>query len=130
MSAIRDQIAEYGDFAKQLEIVEAQIATLKEQADAIKNSMAEIKDELKAAMMNSGKKTAFIAGWKLNLTTSTATVIEAEDELPEDFWKIERKPDVMRIKDALKQGIEVAGAKLVQNVNLSLKEKEPELETL
>lgn len=126
MSAIRDQIAEYSDFAQQLETVEAQIAALKEKADAIKNSMAEIKNELKTAMLNSGRKSAFIAGWKLNITTSTATVIEAEDELPEEFWKVERKPDVMRIKDAIKNGIHVDGARLVTNQNISLKPLEVE----
>lgn len=54
---------------------------------------------------------------------SEATEITDENLIPEEFVnvKVEKKPDKTAIKKAIKAGQEVSGAKLVVNVNLSIK---------
>lgn len=117
---IKDKIQEYASLQRSVIDLENQIAELKALKDDAEGEMMEIKKELREEMINSGKRKAIIAGWKLNLSTSTSTIIEEEDMIPDEFWKIERKPDVMKIKESLKNGIVVDGAILRKNTNLSL----------
>lgn len=119
--SIREQIQEYALLINSVADIDGQIADLNLMKADMESRMAEIKAALKNEMIDSGRKTATIAGWKLNLSTSTSTVIEEADMLPEEFWKVERKPDVMKIKEQLKTGMTVAGAVLKTNKNLSLK---------
>jgi DNA gyrase/topoisomerase IV subunit A len=117
---IKDKIQEYASLQRSVIDLENQINELKALKDEAEGEMQEIKKELKEEMIHSGKRKAIIAGWKLNLSTSTSTIIEEEDMIPEEFWKIERKPDVMKIKESLKLGINVDGAILRKNTNLSI----------
>lgn len=117
---IKSKIQEYAELQRSVIELENQIAELKALKEDAEGVMLEIKKELREEMINSGKRKAIIAGWKLNLSTSTSTIIEEEDMIPDEFWKIERKPDVMKIKESLKMGINVNGAILRKNTNLSL----------
>jgi hypothetical protein len=119
--SIKESIQEYATLSNSVADIDGQIAQLQMEKADMESRMAEIKAALKREMIDSGRRTATIAGWKLNLSTSTSTVIEEADMLPEEFWKIERKPDVMKIKEQLKIGLHVAGAVLKTNKNLSLK---------
>ncbi len=124
---IKEQIQEYATLSNSVADIDGQIAQLQMEKADMESRMAEIKAALKNEMLSSGRRSATIAGWKLNLSTSTSTVIEEADMLPEEFWKIERKPDVMKIKERLKIGLPVEGAVLKTNKNLSLKPVEREI---
>ena len=124
---IKEQIQEYATLSNSVADIDGQIAQLQMEKADMESRMAEIKAALKNEMLSSGRRSATIAGWKLNLSTSTSTVIEEADMLPEEFWKIERKPDVMKIKERLKIGLPVEGAVLKNNKNLSLKNVEREI---
>lgn len=58
-----------------------------------------------------------------SIRQSEAVVVDEVDKLPAEYVtiKTEAKPDKKAIKQALKAGIEIEGAKLVQNDNLNIK---------
>lgn len=58
------------------------------------------------------------------VTTRKSTKVKVNEELLHADWfveKIERRPNLTALGDALKQGVEIEGAELVTNYNLSLK---------
>lgn len=79
-------------------------------------------ERLKAYINNSlageGLETARI---KYSYRKSTSVLIDNEDDLPEDYWKIQATPDKTKLRDALKSGVLVPGAELVTNQNLQIK---------
>ncbi len=83
--------------------------------------MDEIEMALRMEMIGAGMRKAVIAGWKLNISSATSTIVEETDNLPEQYWRIEKKPDLLKIKEALKLGQAVDGARLVQRESLSLR---------
>ena len=117
-------IERYAELADQADQLSAQIAELQIAKKQFDNEMREIEAILKSDMIGAQLKRAVIAGWKLSLTSSTSTVIEEADLLPEAYWRIERNPDLMRVKEAMKNGELVPGAILRINQNLSLKKKD------
>ena len=119
--SIRADIREYAVLSNSVADIQAQIAVLQLEMKDMESRMEEIKKGLKEQLIESGKKRAIIEGWKLNLSQSTTTIIEEADEIPEEFWKVKREPDVMKIKERLKIGLSVPGAILRRNTNMSIK---------
>lgn len=119
--SIKEMIQHYAELGDSVAIIQQQIDELQRQKKEAEEAQAQIKHDLKHEMMGAGKKRAIIAGWKLNLSESTSTVIEEVDLLPEEYFKIVQTPDLMKVKDAIKQGENVPGAILKKSTNLSLK---------
>lgn len=122
----KQTLNKYGELQKKADALAIEIAKLTDLKKETEWEMGKLKEDIKAQMMQSGKKRLSIAGWKINLSKSTSTVIEAEDELPEEFWRIEKKPDLMKVKEAIQAGMAVGGAKLVEKHNVSLRRTEEE----
>lgn len=122
----RQTLIKYGELQKKAEALAIEIDKMTALKKETEWEMGELKEDIKTQMMQSGKKRLYIAGWKINLSKSTSTVIEAEDELPEEFWRIEKKPDLMKVKEAIQAGFTVGGAKLVEKHNVSLRRPEEE----
>ena len=117
---IKSMLAQYTVLQNTISDIEGQIAQLVEEKKDAEFQAAAIKDELKQEMLASGKNRVIIYGWKINLSTSTSTVIEELDILPDQWWKIRREPNLMKIKQAIKAGMEIEGAVLIEKKNLSL----------
>ena len=120
MKNVRAIIQQYAGLQAEVEALEEQIAVLTTQKKRLQMQMEEIEEDIKADMIGANMKRANIAGWKINISQSTRTVIEAEDLLPDQYWRIERRPDLMKVKETLKLGFGVEGATLVvvQNINM------------
>lgn len=58
---------------------------------------------------------------KYSYRKSTSVQIDNEDDLPEDYWKIQATPDKTKLRDDLRSGVLVPGAELVTNHNLQIK---------
>ena len=58
---------------------------------------------------------------RLSLRHSQAVSIEDETMIPQEYMKVSYTADKAGIKEALKAGIEVAGARMVSNVSLQIK---------
>jgi len=125
MKNVKAIIQQYAGLQTEVEALEEQIAALTTQKKRLQMQMEEIEEDIKADMLGAQMKRVSVAGWKINISQSTRTVIEAEDLLPDPFWRIERRPDLMKVKEALKLGQSVEGATLVimQNINLKKAEK-------
>lgn len=121
MKTTRELIQDYSKLNAQVLSLEEQIGALTIEKKRLQAEMDEIEDVLKADMIDAGMRRAVIAGWKINISNSTSTVIEAEDELPDEFWRIERKPDLMKVKESIKLGMPVPGAILITRQNINLK---------
>ena len=60
----------------------------------------------------------------IRVTTRKSTKVEVDESILHSAWyveKVERKPNLRALTDALKQGVEIKGAHLVTNLNLSIK---------
>jgi len=57
----------------------------------------------------------------ISFRKSEAVDVWAEDRLPDEFFKIERTPKKAEIKEALKKGFTVSGARLVTNNHIQIK---------
>lgn len=121
MKNVRDIIQNYESLFSEAQNLQAQIAELTLQKRRLEMEMQEIEEDIKSDMISGGLKRVKVAGWKINLSNSTSTVIEAEDLLPEIYWRIEKKPDLMRVKEAIKNGVSVEGARLIIRQNISMK---------
>lgn len=126
---VKTIIQEYAALQSQTEALQKQIAELQVQKKRIELQMEEIEEGIKSDMLGANMKRATVAGWKINISTSTSTVIEAEDELPEQFWRTVKSPDLMRVKEAIKLGQSVPGAILIERQNISLRktDNKPEI---
>ena len=120
MSA-KELLEAYSELDVQIEQLEESISKLSARKRELESRANEIKADIKNDMLSAGMKKATIHGWKINISTSTSTLIEEMDMIPEDFWKVKKEPDVMKIKEYLKDGWSVDGARLVKNQNINLK---------
>lgn len=118
---IREALKIYNEQKDALQEIENQIKDLLAQKRELESQMEEIELGLRDEMLNSGTRRAIIAGWRLNISTAVSTIVEETDTLPERFWRIEKKPDLLKIREALKSGEEVEGARMIKKESLSLK---------
>lgn len=114
------QLKQYDELSKQISELDAQIAQIKIQKDELEHAQAEIKKELLAMMQGSGLKKAKIDGFSLSLSTYSSTIVEAPDLLSEEFIRVVKQPDLMKIKAAIKVGIEVEGAFITKTTSLKI----------
>lgn len=56
-------------------------------------------------------------GWR----KSEKVEITDDFELPESYYRVKREIDKTRVKEDLKQGIEIAGAKIIENCSIQIK---------
>jgi TolA-binding protein len=115
------QLRQYDELSKQISQLEAQIVQLKLQKDELEQIQAEIKKELLMMMQSSGLKKAKIDGFSLSLSTYSSTIVEAPDLLSEEFIRVVKQPDLMKIKAAIKAGIGVEGAFITKTTSLTIK---------
>lgn len=87
----------------------------------MEHSAEEIKGYLMRELMRTG--TEKIKGISANISfrTSEKTVIDNEAEVPEEYWRVKREPDLAAIRSAIKSGKEVEGAHLQTYKNLQIK---------
>lgn len=109
---------------------EAEISTLKNEEERLKklrkfkeNRLENLKEYIKNQMIFMESKKIETTLGNFSLRNSESVEIENIDELGEEFLKvkIEKTADKTEIKKAIKNGENVAGAKLVSNVNLIIK---------
>lgn len=118
---IKTALKTYGAHSEALQEIEHQIKVLNLAKNDLTSQMDEIEFEVRNEMLGSGLRKAIISGWRLNLSEAVSTIVEETDNLPERFWRTERKPDLLKIKEALKIGETVEGARLMKRESLSLK---------
>lgn len=123
----RDKLDACGAYIKNLE---AEAAALKAEADSLakraeskKKKAESIRNYVKAAMISAGEERFESTRVAFSFRSSEAVNISNEANLPKKYFvkKVTMQPDKAAIKKALKAGLKVRGAELVENQNLQVK---------
>jgi hypothetical protein len=122
----------YSKFILKLES-EADIAAAEiKRIQAIKkskdNTATRLRETLRDALMvfgnenpKTGNKAYETALFKLSLRKSQSVEITDENEVPDEFWAIKKEISKSTISQAIKDGLEVPGAKMKENYGLQIK---------
>lgn len=120
-----EKIANCGRMLKEWEAELEAMKEAKRSIDARMKSKTRQIEWLKEMTLNAlsavGKK---VEAADIVVTTRKSTKVKVNEELLHADWfveKIERRPNLTALGDALKQGVEIEGAELITNYNLSLK---------
>lgn len=104
------------------EALEAEEKRLKARKTAVKNRIADIKGYVQGNLeaMGKDKVTSGIFKWSIQSNAPSVNILD-ESLIPEDYWKIERKPMKTEIKKAIEAGELMEGAELIRTKSLRLR---------
>ena len=127
----QDQLqAKAGNYAKVIaniqsnaDAIDAEIKRLKAMKDTKDRSINRLKEALRDAMLVSGIDKIESTLFKLSLRRSEAVEVDVVEALPNAFQNIKNvvTADKIAIKEAIKRGENVMGARIVENFNLQIK---------
>lgn len=127
----QDQLqAKAGNYAKVItniqsdsDAIDAEIKRLKAMKDTKDRAVNRLKEALREAMMISGIDKIESPLFKLSLRRSEAVEIDVVEALPNDFVtrKVVVTADKLSIKEAIKRGENITGARIIENFNLHIK---------
>lgn len=124
---IEDKLEGYGKVIRNLEgdiaSYKAEEKRLADRRKTIENGLKRIKDSAYENLKNTGKKSVDAGTFKFSIAKNPAAVKVLDESLiPIDFFVTpEPSLDNKALKDALKNGVEVTGAALVQGESLQIK---------
>ena len=101
--------------------IETEIKRLTELKKAREKSQDKLKERIAEAMINFGIEKIDSTFIKLSFRKSES--VEVSDAVDKEYLieKITHSPDKIKIKDAIKSGVDVVGAKLIIKHNLQIK---------
>ena len=127
----QDQLqAKAGNYAKVIaniqsdaDAIDAEIKRLKAMKDTKDRSINRMKEALRDAMLVSGIDKIESSLFKLSLRRSEAVEVDVVEALPNAFQNVKNvvTADKLAIKEAIKRGENVMGARIVENFNLQIK---------
>jgi seryl-tRNA synthetase len=127
----QDQLqAKAGNYAKVIaniqsdsDSIDAEIKRLKAMKDTKDRSISRLKEALRDAMLVSGIDKIESSLFKLSLRRSEAVEVDVVEALPNSFQNIKNvvTADKLAIKEAIKRGENVMGARIIENFNLQIK---------
>lgn len=132
LESINDAIEVKADgYARIIRNLEANAVALKTEIDrltnrrrSIENSIDRLKENLKNAMIATGKEKIKTDLFNVTVVNNPVAVNVIDEKLiPEKYFKVEiiRKLDKLSLRDAIKNGEEIQGAKLMQGKGLRIK---------
>ena len=132
LESINDAIEVKADgYARIIRNLEANAVALKTEIDrltnrrrSIENSIDRLKENLKNAMIATGKEKIKTDLFNVTVVNNPVAVNVIDEKLiPEEYFKVEiiRKLDKISLRDAMKKGEEIQGAELKQGKGLRIK---------
>lgn len=100
------------------ESIEEEERALYDRRKTKKNKAERLKRYLSDALKGSKFETPRLV---VSFRKSTSVQVEDVDKLPEEYRTVTIAPDKTAIKTALRAGVEIAGAQLIENQNLQIK---------
>ena len=103
--------------------IEAEIKRLKAMKETKDRSISRLKEALRDAMLVSGIDKIESSLFKLSLRRSEAVEVDVVEALPNAFQNVKNvvTADKIAIKEAIKRGEFVMGARIIENFNLQIK---------
>lgn len=127
----QDQLqAKAGNYAKVIaniqsdaDAIDAEIKRLKAMKDTKDRSISRLKEALRDAMLISGIDKIESSLFKLSLRRSEAVEVDVVEALPNAFQNVKNvvTADKVAIKEAIKRGENVIGARIIENFSLQIK---------
>lgn len=132
LESLNDTIELKADgYARIIRSLEANAVALKTEIDrltnrrrSIENSIDRLKENLKNAMIATGKEKIKTDLFNVTVVNNPVAVNVIDEKLiPEKYFKVEiiRKLDKLSLRDAIKNGEEIQGAELMQGKGLRIK---------
>lgn len=110
----------YKNLMAEAEMIKAEIKSLTERQKRAEAKAEGLKGYLDRALGGAAFTTPKA---QIKYRRSTALEIMDESDIPDEYWKVktEKSVDKLKIKDAMKSGIEVPGVELQEKLNISIK---------
>ena len=108
-------------FDDEIDLYDKEIKRLTERKKALQNAQDRVKTSLKNAMEEFNIVEIKGQTLKISFRKSESVEIDNVDLLDERFKRVKVEPDKTAIKQAIKQGEQVIGARLVENNNLQIR---------
>jgi hypothetical protein len=111
------------NYQSESDAIDAEIKRLKAMKDSRDKKVTWLTESLKRAMMVSGIEKIDSPLFKLSLRRSEAVEVDLVEALPEAyvFKKVTLSGNKVAIKEAIKRGESITGARIVENFNLQIK---------
>ena len=122
--------AKAGNYAKVIaniqsdaDAIDQEIKRLKAMKDNKERAITRLKDALREAMLVSTIDKIESPLFKLSLRRSESVEVDIVEALPSQFINVKNvvSADKVAIKEAIKRGENIAGARLIENFNLQIK---------
>ena len=122
--------AKAGNYAKVIaniqsdaDVIDQEIKRLKAMKDSKDRAITRLKEALRQAMLVSAIDKIESPLFKLSLRRSEAVEVDVVEALPSEFVNVKNvvTADKIAIKEAIKRGENVFGARLIENFNLQIK---------
>lgn len=103
--------------------IDAEIKRLKAMKETKDRALNRLKEALREAMLVSGLDKIESSLFKLSLRRSEAVEVDVVDALPSEFINIKNvvTADKVAIKEAIKRGENITGARIIENFNIQIK---------
>ena len=111
------------NYQAESDAIDQEIKRLKAMKDSREKKIEWLKESVKKAMLVSGIEKVESPLFKLSVRRSEAVEVDMVEALPNAFQNIKNvvTADKVAIKEAIKRGENVIGARLVENFNLQIK---------
>ena len=111
------------NYQAESDAIDQEIKRLKAMKDSREKKIEWLKESVKKAMLVSGIEKVESPLFKLSVRRSEAVEVDLVEALPNAFQNVKNvvTADKVAIKEAIKRGENVTGARLVENFNLQIK---------
>ena len=111
------------NYQAESDAIDQEIKRLKAMKDSREKKIELLKESVKKAMLLSGIEKVESQLFKLSVRRSEAVEVDLVEALPNAFLNVKNvvTADKVAIKEAIKRGENVIGARLVENFNLQIK---------
>ena len=110
----------YRSLEQEAERYKAEEKRLAEIRRKLERHAEAIKGYLARECINTGVEKIGGVSANISFRTSEKTVIDNEAEIPDEYWRVKREPDLSAIKAAIKAGKEIEGAHLQSFKNIQI----------
>lgn len=105
----------------QIDTITREIKRLQNRKTAIANNIERMKEAMLGGISASGNTSVKTDFFTFHVRKSESVNIFDEDKLSRTFLRMKFEPDKNKIKDAIKKGETVEGARVVENISLTVK---------